>query len=213
VFSKALSKAPADRYDSCKEFATALGQRLGTVAAESGASDATMSARVASGPKHRSRPGQPVEKSTRRRPATLIAAVAVLLLVGGAAGAWVLFGRGHHPSAAPPTSGREQGTQTAAPGSPVVPVVLIGADCATLGAAGVSAKGAQAYCSRLQTTGDTVWSLYSGQVPTPSETPGPTDEVYPPDIEQQVRVCMEETHRTRLECREDIRRGNITGPA
>jgi serine/threonine protein kinase, bacterial len=213
VFSKALSKAPADRYGTCKEFAVALGQRLGTVATESGASDATMSARVASGPKHRSRPRQPAAKSTRRRrPAVLIAAVAALVVIGVAAGAWVLFGRGHHPSASPPPSGREQGSQTAGP-SPVVPVVLIGADCATLGAAGVSANGAQAFCSRLQTTGDTVWSLYSGQVPTPSETPGPTDEVYPADIEQQVRVCMEETHRTRLQCREDIRRGNITGPA
>jgi serine/threonine-protein kinase len=95
----------------------------------------------------------------------------------------------------------------------VVPVVLLGADCATLGAAGVTSDGAQAYCSRLPTTGDPVWSLYT-QVPTPSAaTPGPTDESYPEGIEEQVEVCVEETHKTRLQCREDIRRGNITGPA
>jgi serine/threonine-protein kinase len=97
--------------------------------------------------------------------------------------------------------------------APVVPVVLLGADCATLGAAGVTSDGAQAYCSRLPTTGDPVWSLYT-QVPTPSAaTPGPTDESYPEGIEEQVEVCVEETHKTRLQCREDIRRGNITGPA
>jgi serine/threonine-protein kinase len=95
----------------------------------------------------------------------------------------------------------------------VVPVVLVGADCATLGAAGVTSDGAQAYCSRLPTTGDPVWSLYT-QVPAPSAaTPGPTDVVYPSHIEEEVEVCVEETHKTRLACREDIRRGSLTGPS
>jgi serine/threonine-protein kinase len=216
VFSKALSKAPTDRYDSCKDLATALGQRLGTVAAETGATDATTSAPVASRPKHRSRPARPprpVAKSTRRRPGVVIAVVLALLLIGATAVALLLFGRNRQLAASPPQKSAHQSAPTSAPGSPVVPVVLIGADCATLGAAGMNASGAQAYCSKLQTTGDTVWSLYSSQVPSPSETPGPTDEVYPPGIEEQVRVCMEETHQTRLQCREDIRRGNISGPA
>ena len=92
----------------------------------------------------------------------------------------------------------------------MVPVILLGADCATLGAEGVTSDGAQAYCSRLP-DGDPVWSLFT-QVPAPSATPGPTDVSYPEAIEQRVEVCVEETHKTRLQCREDIRRGNITGP-
>ena len=40
MFSKALAKAPADRYDNCIDFANALAGRLGTVAAETGATDA-----------------------------------------------------------------------------------------------------------------------------------------------------------------------------
>ena len=31
-------------------------------------------------------------------------------------------------------------------------------------------------------------------------------------LEQQVDVCVQQTGRTRVECREDIRRGNLTGP-
>ncbi len=94
----------------------------------------------------------------------------------------------------------------------MVPLVFIGADCATLGAMGVTESGAQAYCSKLSSTGDDVWSLYPSQVPAPSSTPGPTDEVYPPGIEQQVQVCVDETRQTRLKCREDVREGNISGP-
>ena len=97
--------------------------------------------------------------------------------------------------------------------TPAQPVVLVGADCATLGAAGLTTGGQQAYCSRLPATGDPVWSLYQGAVQAPTATPGPTDEVYPGDIEHQVRACVSETKKTRLECREDIRKGNMEGPA
>jgi serine/threonine-protein kinase len=103
-----------------------------------------------------------------------------------------------------------------------VPVVLLGADCATLGAAGVSETGAQAYCAKLETTGNPVWSVYQGRsgcqycgttvVPSPTATPGPTDVVYPSGIEDQVEVCVQETNKTRLQCRADIRRGSLTGP-
>jgi serine/threonine-protein kinase len=104
-------------------------------------------------------------------------------------------------------------TAAAPPPTPTIPVVLIGADCATLGAEGVSAAGQTAYCARLPATGDTMWSIYSGRVPTPSDAPGPTDEVYPPGIEEQVRVCVQQTGQTRVKCREDVREGNLSGPA
>jgi serine/threonine-protein kinase len=94
----------------------------------------------------------------------------------------------------------------------VVPVVLIGADCATLGAAGQTSTGQAAYCARLPSTGDIMWSVYSGQVPDPTATPASGDPTYTPGIEQQVRVCVQETGQDRLACRENIRQGNLVGP-
>jgi serine/threonine-protein kinase len=139
--------------------------------------------------------------------------VLALLLIGvGSVGLLLL--RAERQTTAGPSQKPKPPTNAApaTAAAPAVPVVLLGADCATLGGAGVTSDGAQAYCSRLPNTGDPVWSLYT-QVPTPSAaTPGPTDVVYPEGIEEQVEVCVEETHRTRLQCREDIRRGNITGP-
>jgi serine/threonine-protein kinase len=214
VFSKALAKAPADRYDTCVEFANALAHRLGAVEAETGASDITAAVPVTVGPKHRSRPQRSAAPPSRRRPRALVVTVVLaLLLIGVGSVGLLLLREERQPTAGsqkpkPPTN-----AAPATAAAPLVPVVLLGADCATLGAAGVTSDGAQAYCSRLPTTGDPVWSLYT-QVPTPSAaTPGSTDVVYPEGIEEQVEVCVEETHKTRLQCREDIRRGNITGPA
>ncbi|HXR42347.1 MAG TPA: hypothetical protein VN738_08060, partial [Acidothermaceae bacterium] len=200
--------SPADRYDTCVEFAQALGRRLNEVADETGASEAT-SAAISVGPRHRSKPKRSAKpepaaarSSKLRRPGVIVTAILALLVIGVSAVAVLLFREERHQSTA----------ESRAP-TPAMPVVLLGADCATLGGAVVTSTGAQAYCSRLGSTGDPVWSLYT-QVPSPSAaTPGPTDEVYPDGIEQQVRVCVEETHKTRLQCREDIRQGNITGPA
>jgi serine/threonine-protein kinase len=94
----------------------------------------------------------------------------------------------------------------------VVPVVLVGADCATLGGAGQTSTGQVAYCARLPSTGDLMWSLYSGQVPDPTATPASGDPTYTPGIEQQVRVCVEETGQDRLTCRDNVKRGNLVGP-
>jgi serine/threonine-protein kinase len=127
--------------------------------------------------------------------------VVAVLLIAGVVAAVLLMGR-HQNAAAPQPS----------PTKPAVPVVLVGADCAVLGAAGVTETGQQAYCARLPSTGDIMWSVVSGVVPTPTVTRGPTDTAYPAGIEQQVDVCVQQTGQTRLECREDIRRGNLTGP-
>jgi serine/threonine-protein kinase len=83
-----------------------------------------------------------------------------------------------------------------------------------LGAAGVSEKGQSAYCARLPSTGDILWSLVPGtEVPAPTVTADPTDVEYPAGIEQQVDVCVQQTGRTRVQCREDVRQGNLSGPA
>ncbi|MCV7253165.1 serine/threonine protein kinase [Mycobacterium hackensackense] len=135
----------------------------------------------------------------RRRRTRLLALVAVLATIGVAAAAYLL-------------GEREPVTRHAAPGTPPVPVVLIGADCETLGAAGQSSTGEKAYCARLPSTGDTMWSIYSGTVPVPTVTPAATDQVYPPGIEAQVRVCVTETGQDRATCRDNVRRGNLVGP-
>ena len=200
VFSKALSKAPEDRYDTCTDFADALAQGLGTVAAETGATEATTASPIAARRRHRARPQRDAKGPSGRRPAVVVAAVLALLLVGVSAVAFVLFHRDETTSA-PPASN-----------SPPIPVVAIGADCALLGAEGQTTNGQKAYCAKNPVATDTSLWAYLKEIPTPSVTPGPTDEVYPADIESQVRVCVEETNHTRFQCREDIRRSpNVYG--
>ena len=221
VFSKALAKAPADRYDSCMEFANALSGRLDEVATETGATEVTASVPIAVRPKHRSQPLRATKISSWRRPAVIVALVLALLFIGAGIG-YLLFGHRHHVAAAPSNAPHPQGASapaapaapaaSPAPAKPALPVVFLGADCATLGAAGVTSTGAQAYCSQVASTGDLVWSLYTSVVPTPTATPGPTDEVYPAAIEEQVRVCVEETRKTRLQCLADIRQGALGTP-
>jgi serine/threonine-protein kinase len=201
VFSKALAKSPEDRYDNCGAFAAALRARIGTIADELGTYDATQQA-LASSPRR----GRP----PRSRPRLAVAALAVLAVVGVAIAAYFVVGWVEHRPDAPSSAA---GTQAAgAPQRPVVPVVLVGADCATLGAAGQTSTGQQAYCAKLPSTGDVMWSLYQGQVPDPTVTPAAGDPTYSPGIEQQVRVCVEETGKDRATCRENVRRGNLVGP-
>jgi serine/threonine protein kinase len=67
---------------------------------------------------------------------------------------------------------------------------------------------ATTYCSTLQNTGASIWSLSQGDVASPTVTTAPTDEPLPIEEESPVRVCMQQTGRTRRQCREDIRRSN-----
>lgn len=90
VFSKALAKAPDDRYGTCVEFADALAKQLGNVAAETGATEATAVALPASGPRHRTRPQRAVNGSPQTHWKT-VAAIVVALLLAVTAIALVLF--------------------------------------------------------------------------------------------------------------------------
>ncbi|CAN5161044.1 serine/threonine-protein kinase [soil metagenome] len=191
VFARALAKSPADRFANCRQFARALEQQLGVGHGDVDDGDATQLA-FASGA------SMPTQRPPRRK-MLMFAGIAVVGLVVALIATIVVLELGS--SAQNPTA------------APHIPVVLIGADCEPLGAAGVSPTGAQAYCAHLTTIDAPVWSLFEGQVPAPTVTPDPTDEVYPADIEQQVRVCVQQTGKSRIECRQDVRKGNITGPA
>lgn len=196
AFERALAKSPADRYETCTEFAEAMAEGLSAVADELGATDATRPARAA---KKKSKHAK-AAAAPRRSRRVLLAAGAVAVLLGVAAAVGLAVAKW------------DESTQRAE-SRPAVPVVLIGADCDTLGAAGTTTSGQQAYCSRLPATGDEVWSIYQGPVPSPTATPHPTDEVYPAGIEEQVQVCVSQTGQSRAQCREDVRKGNLDGPA
>jgi serine/threonine-protein kinase len=195
VLSKALAKSPDDRYETCMDFAKALARQLDVELGGLGANDATLDAMALA------RRGRRTEPKNRTRWLLMASAILAVVLIVGAAAAVILTGR-HQNQAIPQPN----------PTAPAVPVVLVGADCAVLGAAGVTETGQKAYCARLPSTGDIMWSLVSGVVPTPTVTKGPTDPVYPAGIEQQVDVCIQQTGQTRPECREDVREGNLSGP-
>ncbi len=80
AFSKALSKAPDDRYDTCVDFADALAKRLESVAAETGATEVTALALAASGPRHQSRPRRADNEPPKTHWKIVVAIVVALLL-------------------------------------------------------------------------------------------------------------------------------------
>lgn len=134
VFAKALAKDPGDRYPRCRDFAEAMQRALGPAGT---AAD------------HRA-------GGTPGRGRWVAVGLGALVLLGAAAAAAALLG-----------TNRGAGTDSA-PGTPPppavsarmdLPVVLLGADCAVLGAAAVTETGAPAYCARVDPAGEaTVWS-------------------------------------------------------
>ena len=163
VFAKALAKDPGKRYKRCTDFARALQQGLGTAEREHHATDVTSQA-LASSPigkaARRARHAKPEATSSSRR-RLLIPAIlgAVIIVAGAAAGISLLFGdRDVHNTTS-------QAPHTASPPPAVsgrmdLPVVVIGANCAVMGAAAVSEKGAPAYCAHATAgAAATVWSL------------------------------------------------------
>lgn len=211
VFAKALAKDPADRFDRCADFARALVHQL-----EGDTLGLTQTAAA-------SAPGAQAGRS--RATMAIMAVLAVLLCVAVAAAVFELNRADdeERPTAAPTPS------STARPAAPVpsaapsttapvtttpgtaaatTPPVVIGADCLPEGSTAVTASGASAYCSSIQDTDATVWSLTPGAVPIPTVTTDPAEEPLPAAEEPPVRVCMQQTGQTRRECREQILRSN-----
>jgi serine/threonine-protein kinase len=205
VFDKALAKSPADRYARCIDFARALAGRIGTPGTQPEDSGATILAPLASGPSGPRHSKQQTAPPGKRR--NLLVSVAVALAVLAiAAVAFVVFdrSRGHPPVTAKPAPPAASGA---------LPVVVVGADCATLGAAGITEAGGPAYCAHLSTVDKPIWSLYPGEVSSPTMTAGPDDQVYPSETESPVLVCMEQTGQTRLDCHDDILQSNGSSSA
>jgi serine/threonine-protein kinase len=205
VFDKALAKSPDERYGRCIDFARALAHHIGLEEPEVGV-DETMLAPAAAGPRHARAQAKP-----RRR---IVVPVTIALVVIAIAGVgFVLFDRTRdhsaeakpHPSSAP--------SAATAPGGVTLPVVVVGASCATLGAAGITEGGAPTYCAHLPTTDATIWSLYPGEISSPTATAGPNDEVYPSETESPVLVCMEQTGQSHVDCHDDILQSNATATA
>jgi serine/threonine-protein kinase len=158
-----------------------------------------------------SRPRHAKGEAKPRRRVVVPTAIALVVIAIAAIG-FVLFDRTRdhsaqaksHASSAPSTPG------PASPGGVTLPVVVVGANCTTLGAAGVTEGGAPAYCAHLSTTDAAIWSLYPGEISSPTVTAGPNDEVYPLETESPVLVCMEQTGQSRLNCHDDILQHNAT---
>ena len=216
AFEKALAKSPKDRFDKCVDFARALAHRTDATVSGAGPawhtgpgakiaqSEPTMFAQSAatgaSGPRH-ARPQAPAKRRW-----VLPAAVAVVL-IALAAGAFVLFDRGRDQPAeakSPTTTSVPAPAPAAPPGGVALPVVVVGAECGTLGEAGITETGAPAYCAHLPTTGAAIWSTIPGEISSPTVTPGPNDQVLPSEDQQPVLVCMEQTGQSHVDCHSDI---------
>ncbi len=190
VFAKALAKKPDDRYPRCRDFAAAMRQALGPADAAT---------------------AHP-QRATARR--WLAAGAGALVLLGALGVAALLAGRPSSTtdSSSTPPPGSSPGTSAGTPGRPGtgpgatstppppavaarmdLPVVVLGADCAVLGAAAVTETGAPAYCARTTPAGmdpagvdpatiETVWSPQPERLrsaasqPDAAPAPGPPDE-------------------------------------
>ncbi|MDA2894160.1 serine/threonine-protein kinase [Mycolicibacterium sp. BiH015] len=203
AFEKALAKSPSDRFDRCVDFARALANR--SAAIRQGTlddPDATRHAGAAAAPRHAKAPARSGAASGRARGRILVVAALVLSLVAVAAVVLLaVFEKDEIRSEA------KQPTSSAAPsGAVALPVVVVGADCATLGGAGITEGGEPAYCARLTSSGQPLWSLYPGEIPHPSGTPAPVEGSPPPDT--PVLVCMEQTGQNQADCHDDILQEN-----
>ena len=209
VLARAMAKDAGDRFERCADFAGALGHHVMRRSVDD--ADATILAPAAA-PRSRWRAG------------VVVPAVLAVLLVAVVAVALTEFRADERPPApaATPSSTAAPPPATAAPSSPVSTgappppapapaVVAIGASCSPLGSTGTTVNGSTAYCSTLQTTGASIWSLNPGDIPSPTVTTEATDEPLPIAEESPVRVCMQQTGMTRRECRESIRRSNAGG--
>jgi serine/threonine protein kinase, bacterial len=224
VLAKAMAKDPKNRYERCADFARAFAHRLGAALDDDGGT--RLAAAVT--------PVQKPPRTTLMRPAIIVPAILAVLLVVAIAIAAMEFRRVDRPeptpTAKPPTvtsatftplppppqpppspatTPPSATTVTATTSTPAAPAtVVIGANCTPVGSTGTTADGSTAYCSTLQPSGTTVWSLRQGDIPSPTVTTEATDTPLPTEDESPTRVCMQQTGMTRLQCWEAIRRSN-----
>ncbi len=229
VLSKALSKDPKDRFISCVDFARALAHRLGV---EPDADNERTAASLPAGAhrhagKHQAFPATPRGKYLR--PAYMVPAILATLLLVAIVLVLIQFREIerllNNDYTAPPSTPTTAPRAKAPPPQPAAPTTVtaspttaqaaafVGADCSPLGSTGTTANGNTVYCSTLEGTSATIWSVNQGVVPAPTitVTPQAGDEPLPFQQETPVRVCMQETGKTRRECREAIRASNAGG--
>ena len=156
AFDRALAKSPADRFDSCSDFAEAMAHGLSEAAHGLGATDPTVAALPCREAEQAREEG--CAGSRRSRLALLVAGIAAVL-VGGAIAIGLAIANREEPSAQRPSA-------PPAASTPAVPVVRIGADCDPLGAAGVATSGAAGVLLAIKATNTPLWSVYQGTVPT-----------------------------------------------
>jgi serine/threonine-protein kinase len=227
VLAKALAKAPADRFEKCADFARALAHQLGGTPGDDGTSLATPIPQQ-----------NTTGRSLMRAGVIVPAILAVLLVAAIAVAVFeTRRADDDRPAAAPTTSptvtkptftplppppepppsptttsGPAPPTDTETPAtattSAAPAAAVVGANCSPVGSTATTADGSTAYCSTLQTTGTSVWSLTQGDIPSPTVTTEPTEEPLPAAEESPVLVCMQQTGQTRRECRRDIRESN-----
>ena len=109
----------------------------------------------------------------------LLVSAALAVLVAGVVGAVVAVVRTHVPTQEDSGGGTLSPARPTTPPPPAVsarmdlPVVVIGAECAVLGAAAVNESGAPAYCARVDSQNqETVWSLQSERLRSSGSRPG-----------------------------------------
>jgi serine/threonine protein kinase, bacterial len=228
VLAKALAKSPADRFERCADFARALSHQLGS------GTPADVGTSLAAAVAHPKPPRQSLMRAGVVAPAIL--AVLLLAAIGVAVFEAGRADNEDRPAAAQTTTSATVTKPTFSPQPPppepppsaptttppttadttttsaVPAAAAIGADCSPVGSTATTADGSTAYCSTLQTTGTSIWSLTQGDVPSPTVTTEPTEEPLPVAEESPVLVCMEQTGQTRRECRRDIRESNGLPP-
>jgi serine/threonine-protein kinase len=232
VLDKALSKDPKDRFISCMDFSRALAHRLGVEpAADNERTEASIpiATRSRGGGRHEA---QQAPRRRYLRPAFIVPAILAALLLVAIALVLIQFREiekllndDYTPPPTPPpaTAPRAESpppapspstTTTVTTSAQATPsAAVVGADCSPVGDTATTANGNTVYCSTLESTGASIWSTSQGEVPAPTVTvtTDVTDEPLPIEQEAPVRVCMQETGKTRRECREAIRDSNEAG--
>jgi serine/threonine-protein kinase len=201
VLAKAMAKNPGNRFERCADFARALSHRLG------GGPDDDLGTSLA--------PAASPPKRPPLRAGVIVPAVLAVLLVAAIAVAVKEFRRADRPEQST-TATATSSTGTSAMFTPLPPPpepapppsVVIGANCTPAGSTATTADGATAYCSVLQPSGTTVWSLQQGDIPSPTVTTQATETPLPTEDESPIRMCMQQTGKTRIQCWEEIRRSN-----